>query len=69
MSNKIVSKEAVVTAKMGRFIQVTCKDLPKEHHNHLVNVLVYPDCLIGDTGRVEYIRSYNSGVLHFTKEI
>ena len=68
MSNKIVSKEAVVTAKIGRFVQVTCKDLPKEHHNHFVSAPVYPDCLVGDTGRVEYIRSYNSGILYFVKE-
>lgn len=68
MKEKIVSNEATITAEMGRFIQITCKDLPKKHHNHFVNLPKYCNCKIGDTGRVVYVRGYNYGLLQFIKE-
>ncbi len=67
MESKPVSNEAVVTAINGRFVQITCKDLPKEHHNRIVNI-AKRDYSIGDTGKVIYVSNYNFGLLQFIKD-
>lgn len=67
---KLVSRYAVVTKKMERFIQVTCKDLNRNHHNRIVNVPRYPkDLSVGTTGRVVYRSSPTCGLLCFIENI
>lgn len=66
---KIVSNNAVVTGEIGRFIQITCKDLPYKHHNRIVNLPKYVGNLsIGDTGKVVYNSGPTYGILSFIKD-
>lgn len=67
MGTRLISEDAIVASKEGRFVQIICRDLPEGHHNHFVNVFEYPDCSIGDTGKVEYVVGPRSGLLHFIK--
>jgi len=63
---KTISEKAIVTEKMDRYIQITCKDLPKDHHNRIVNVPRFPkDYAIGTKGKVIYRSDPNCGLLYF----
>jgi len=61
--SKTVSNKAVVTGKYGRWTQITCMDLPKSHHNRIVNIITHLP--VGTKGKVLYKSSFNCGLLTF----
>ena len=63
MNDKIISNDAVVTKKFGDWTQITCRDLPKSHHNHIVNTRT--DFPIGTKGKILYTSGLNFGLLVF----
>ncbi len=63
MSTKVISHDAVITKKIGDWTQITCRDLPESHHNHIVNIRSH--LVVGTKGEVIYESHYGYGLLKF----